>query len=176
MFDFYDIVYPLSLVHLYTFVIFILIISTIHQKNIKTLKIKRFKEDAKLPTYGSNRAAGLDLYSCADIVISARGLAIIPTGIGCEPPPGCYCRLASRSSLARDKKIEVKAGVIDEDYQGQILVILENGGDADFAVKKDDRIAQMIVERYEHVKIMEIHEFKKRTDRGNGGFGSTGFR
>ncbi|VDD90649.1 unnamed protein product [Enterobius vermicularis] len=126
-------------------------------KKAFVLRVKRMNENATLPTYGSLHAAGADLYSSEEFAI----------------PSGCYGRVAPRSGLAAKHFIGVGAGVIDSDYRGEVKVLLFNFGEEDYQVRKGDRIAQLICERYEGCQIVE-EEKLTATDRGAGGFGSTG--
>lgn len=98
---------------------------------------------------------------------------LVKTDIQIEVPTGCYGRVAPRSGLALKNSIDVGAGVIDEDYRGNVGVILFNFSDLDFDVKKGDRIAQLICERIAYPKLVEVDTLTE-TVRGEGGFGSTG--
>ncbi|XP_076443380.1 deoxyuridine 5'-triphosphate nucleotidohydrolase-like [Babylonia areolata] len=140
---------------------------------VVTLKFAKLSEEATTPTRGSEQAAGYDLYSAYDYTVPARGKVIAKTDIQIALPEGCYGRVAPRSGLAAKHFIDVGAGVIDQDYRGNVGVVLFNFADANFEVKKGDRIAQLICER---IYIPELQELKTldNTDRGDGGFGSTG--
>lgn len=113
------------------------------------------------------------LISAYDIVVPARGKAIVKTDIQIELPEGCYGRIAPRSGLAAKNFIDIGAGVIDEDYRGNIGVVMFNHADTDFKVAKGDRIAQLICERIFYPTLEECKELTDTT-RGAGGFGSTG--
>ncbi len=139
-----------------------------------SLGVKKLCYDAIVPTRGSDRSVGYDLYSSEDAMVpSQAGRAIVRTGITVVLPPGVYGRVAPRSGLAAKHCINVGAGVIDPDYTGEIKVILFNHGLKDFEIKKGDRIAQLILERCETPPIEEI-SIVEDTERGSGGFGSTG--
>jgi dUTP pyrophosphatase len=139
-----------------------------------SLGIKRLSDDALVPTRGSDGAVGYDLYSTEDAIVPCQaGRALVGTGIALVLPPGVYGRVAPRSGLAAKHCIGVGAGVIDPDYTGEVKVILFNHGENDFEVKKGDRIAQLVLERYETPPIEEITDVED-TERGSGGFGSTG--
>lgn len=112
-------------------------------------------------------------YSAYDTVVPARGKALVKTDIQIEVPYGTYGRVAPRSGLAWKNFIDVGAGVIDQDYRGNVGVILFNHSDVDFDVKKGDRIAQLICERIVYPKVVEADTLTE-TARGEGGFGSTG--
>lgn len=111
--------------------------------------------------------------SAYDTVVPARGKALVKTDIQIEVPEGTYGRVAPRSGLAWKNFIDVGAGVIDQDYRGNVGVILFNHSETDFEVKKGDRIAQLILERIIHPVVIEVDTLTD-TDRGAGGFGSTG--
>ncbi|KAI8060986.1 dUTPase-like protein [Gongronella butleri] len=137
------------------------------------LLVKRLSENAKLPTRGSARAAGYDLYSSADTVIPAQGRVVVPTDISIAVPSGCYGRVAPRSGLAVKNFIDTGAGVIDEDYRGPVGVVLFNFAKEDYQVRQGDRIAQLVLERIYTPDVMEVEDLDA-TERGAGGYGSTG--
>ncbi|XP_053451017.1 deoxyuridine 5'-triphosphate nucleotidohydrolase, mitochondrial isoform X2 [Nycticebus coucang] len=137
------------------------------------LRFARLSEHATAPSRGSARAAGYDLYSAYDYTIPPMEKAIVKTDIQIALPSGCYGRVAPRSGLAAKHFIDVGAGVIDEDYRGNVGVVLFNFGKAKFEVKKGDRIAQLICERIFYPEIEEVQVLDD-TERGSGGFGSTG--
>ncbi|KAG2536186.1 deoxyuridine 5'-triphosphate nucleotidohydrolase [Panicum virgatum] len=137
------------------------------------LKVKKLSDKAVLPSRGSALAAGYDLSSAAEMVVPARGKALVPTDLSIAIPEGTYARVAPRSGLALKHSIDVGAGVIDADYRGPVGVILFNHSDADFAVKPGDRIAQMIIEVIATPEVAEVEDLDA-TVRGEGGFGSTG--
>ncbi|XP_038606668.1 deoxyuridine 5'-triphosphate nucleotidohydrolase, mitochondrial [Tachyglossus aculeatus] len=137
------------------------------------LQFVRLSEHATAPTRGSARAAGYDLYSAYDYSIPAMEKALVKTDIQISLPHGCYGRVAPRSGLAAKHFIDVGAGVIDEDYRGNVGVILFNFGKEKFEVKKGDRIAQLICERVFYPELEEVQGLDD-TERGSGGFGSTG--
>ena len=139
-----------------------------------SLGVKKLTYDAIVPTRGSDGAVGYDLYSSEDAVVPCQaGRALVGTGITIVLPPGVYGRVAPRSGLAVKHCINVGAGVIDPDYTGEIKVVLFNHGESDFEIKKGDRIAQLVLERCETPPIEEI-SIVEDTERGSGGFGSTG--
>ena len=139
-----------------------------------SLGIKKLCFDAIIPTRGSDRSVGYDLYSVVDTIVPCQaGNALVATGLAITLPPGCYGRVAPRSGLAVKHCINVGAGVIDPDYTGEVKVVLFNHGDKDFEVKKGDRIAQLVLERCETPPIEEIN-IVEDTERGSSGFGSTG--
>lgn len=140
-----------------------------------TLKVKLIHEDAKLPNRANEGDAGMDLYSIEEIVIPAGKSALIRTGIEMELPRGTEAQVRPRSGLALKHSITVlnSPGTIDEGYRGEVRVILINHGLEDFTVEKHMRIAQMIIAPVLQVKI-EQTETLTESDRGRGGFGSSG--
>ena len=153
--------------------------------------IRTFEHDLPLPSRGTRYSAGLDL--CAnltqmDVTVAgwdkmSGGVFILPgermlikTGWSWDMPRGCdlYGRIAPRSGLAYKHGIDVLAGVIDEDYQGEIGVILINTGDEEFCVNHGDKIAQLILEQCVIADPVEADSHIFDTQRGAGGFGSTG--
>lgn len=136
--------------------------------------IKKLSDFAKIPSRGSNFAAGYDLYAAEDTVISRFNRKLVKTDISISIPNGYYGRIAPRSGLAFKNGIDVMAGVIDSDYRGNIGVILFNtDNNNDFFVKQGDRIAQIIIEKCETAIWEETNDLSN-TDRNDGGFGSTG--
>ncbi|XP_063169959.1 deoxyuridine 5'-triphosphate nucleotidohydrolase, mitochondrial [Candoia aspera] len=139
----------------------------------QSLRFVKLTENAYVPSKGSSRAAGYDLYSAYECEIPALGKAVVKTDIQIALPTGCYGRVAPRSGLAVNHFIDVGAGVIDEDYRGNIGVVLFNFGKEPFKVKKGDRIAQLICERV-YYPVLEEVKVLDETERGSDGFGSTG--
>ncbi|XP_033725494.1 deoxyuridine 5'-triphosphate nucleotidohydrolase, mitochondrial-like [Pecten maximus] len=137
------------------------------------LRFAKMTEYAFTPTRGSKLAAGYDLYSAYDHTIPARGKQLVKTDIQIALPDGCYGRVAPRSGLAAKQFIDVGAGVIDQDYRGNLGVVMFNHAETEFKVNKGDRIAQLICERI-YIPELEEQETLDDTDRGSGGFGSTG--
>ncbi|NWX13706.1 DUT protein, partial [Aegotheles bennettii] len=137
------------------------------------LRFTKLSENAFAPSKGSARAAGYDLYSAYDCMIPPMEKAVVKTDIQIALPSGCYGRVAPRSGLAAKHFIDVGAGVIDEDYRGNVGVVLFNFGKETFEVKKGDRIAQLICERICYPELEEVQALDD-TERGEGGFGSTG--
>jgi len=127
-------------------------------KNMQTLVVQKMHSDAMLPTRGTELSAGYDLYACSDCVVHEGKRFVVPTGIRVKIPEGCYARIASRSGLTVKHGIEVGAGVIDRDYEGELRVVLFNHGNRPFHIKQGYRIAQLILERYEHCDLVEDPE------------------
>ncbi|KAL6781347.1 NSG10 [Auxenochlorella protothecoides x Auxenochlorella symbiontica] len=137
------------------------------------LLVKKLSEYAVLPKRGSVGAAGYDLASAEDVVIPARGKGVAKTDLSIACPPGTYARVAPRSGLAVKNFIDTGAGVVDEDYRGNVGVVLFNHSDVDFQVKRGDRVAQLILEVIQTPEVEEVAELPT-TVRGAGGYGSTG--
>jgi len=137
------------------------------------LGVQRLTQNAIIPTLGSSLAAGYDLYSNEAVTIDAGSHGVVGLGISIRLPDGTYGRVAPRSGLAVKRGIAVGAGVIDPDYTGEVKVVLFNHGKHDFEINEGDRIAQLILERCETLPIRELESLEE-TDRGSGGFGSTG--
>ena len=136
------------------------------------LLVKKITLEARIPTKGSQRAAGHDLYAKEAKIIPAKGQAIIGTGIAVGLPPGTYGRIAPRSGLAAKHALAINAGVIDADYTGEVKVILANLSDQDYEVHKGDKIAQLIVEIILSEEIVLAQDLED-TKRGTKGFGSS---
>lgn len=143
---------------------------------MKKVLITKNDKSAIVPTRGSVKAAGYDLYSTEFHILKPGERKLFKTGLSMAIPEGMYGRIAPRSGLAFKKGIDVLAGVIDEDYRGDVGVILINFGNEDFNVMVGDRIAQIIFEIYNEVSFEEqsnSQESLGNTERGSGGFGST---
>ena len=142
-----------------------------------TINIKKLNENAKVPTFGSQFAAGFDLYACntEPITIAAGETVLIHTGLAMEIPVGYGGFVYARSGLATKKGLAPanKVGVIDADYRGEIMVALHNQSKVSQEVAVGERIAQMVIAPFLKVDFNEVAELEA-TDRGAGGFGSTG--
>lgn len=142
------------------------------------INIKKFSENAVIPTYGTEFAAGCDLYANTegeDVVVRAGSMIKFGTGIGVEIPAGYFGAVFARSGLATKQGLRPAncVGVIDADYRGEIIVGLRNDSGDDRLIHDGDRIAQMIILPYIHAEFTEVDELSE-TVRGDGGFGSTG--
>ena len=136
------------------------------------LKIKKLHSDSIVPTLGSEGAAGFDLYYRGNEVRIFPGLlGVMGTGIALDIPKGKVGIIKPRSSLALHG-IDALAGVIDSDYRGEVKVILINHGTGPMLFEPGDRIAQLVV--VDHYNEFEVVESLDDTERGSGGFGSTG--
>ena len=139
------------------------------------LKFKRIHPDAVLPAYAHPSDAGMDVRSVEDIVIPAGKRALVHTGLVMLLPPMYEAQVRPRSGLALKSGVTVlnTPGTIDSGYRGEVGVILANFGDADFQVKKGDKIAQIVIAPVTQPEVVETDVIDE-TDRGAGGFGSTG--
>lgn len=164
------------------------------------VKIKRLSETATLPTYGSKKAAAMDLYANCPLTLQTfekiydytiyngqidwniKGLTIQPhetvkigTGFAIQPPEGYCALILARSGLATKQGLAPanKVGLCDEDYTGEYIVSLHNHSDIPQVVYRGDRIAQLMFVPYEQANLIEVSELEE-TERGSGGFGSTG--
>ncbi|MBS1871669.1 MAG: dUTP diphosphatase [Acidobacteria bacterium] len=140
------------------------------------IRIKRLRPDAALPEYahGAAEDAGMDLRAVERTVLAPNVPLGVPTGLSIELPSGYEAQIRPRSGLALKHAITVpnSPGTIDPGYRGEIKVILLNLGKADYTIEKGDRIAQMVIARYEAIELVEGE--LSETGRGAGGFGSSG--
>ena len=141
------------------------------------LRIKKLRENAQMPTYGSEYAAGADMYAAIDeaVTIQPNETKFIPTGLAFEIPEGYAGFIYARSGLASKKGLAPanKVGVVDADYRGEVMVALHNHGKEAQTVEAGERIAQMIIAPFVAVNYIFSDELDD-TVRGAGGFGSTG--
>jgi len=141
------------------------------------INIKKMNENAVIPTYGSELSAGCDLYSAIDknIEIKPGETKLITTGIGMEIPGGYVGLVYARSGIATKQGLAPanKVGVIDSDYRGEIMVALHNYSNTPQQIEPNERIAQLVIAPY-IAAVFEETENLEETDRGSGGFGSTG--
>jgi dUTP pyrophosphatase len=139
------------------------------------LKIKKLNKDAVIPAYQTKEAAGFDLHSIEDVVIKPGERKLIGTGLAFEIEFGYEVQIRPRSGLAYKHGITVlnTPGTIDSDYRGEIKVLLINHGNEEFEIKKNERIAQAVIAPVIQAEIVEVEELSD-TERGSGGFGSTG--
>ena len=140
-----------------------------------TLRFKKIHPDATLPSYAHASDAGMDVRSVEDVTVPAKGRVLVHTGLVMLLPPMYEAQVRPRSGLALKHGITVlnTPGTIDSGYRGEVGVILANFGDSDFQVKKGDKVAQIVVAPVVHAEIGAASEIDE-TDRGAGGFGSTG--
>lgn len=137
------------------------------------IRVKKLSDTATIPTRGSEVAAGWDLYASQELVVPARGKAIITTDIAIAVPVGFYGRVAPRSGMAWKKHTDIGAGVIDADYRGPVGVVMFNHSDEDLQIEVGDRVAQLVIEQISMAPLTEVDSLDD-TERGEGGYGSTG--
>ena len=140
-----------------------------------TLRFRKVHPDAVLPSYAHPSDAGMDVRSVEDLTIAPGKRALVHTGLVMLLPPKYEAQVRPRSGLALKSGVTVlnTPGTIDSGSRGEVGVILANFGDADFPVKKGDKIAQIVIAPVTQPEIVETTEVDE-TDRGAGGFGSTG--
>lgn len=141
------------------------------------VNIKKLREDAVIPTYGSEFSAGADLYACVDEVVSIEPgeTKLIHTGLAMEIPTGYAGLIYARSGLASKKGLAPanKVGVVDADYRGEVMVALHNHSNVTASIEPKERIAQLVITQFLAATFQETEELND-TVRGEGGFGSTG--
>ena len=141
------------------------------------VNIKKLREDAVIPTYGSEFSAGADLYACVDEVVSIEPgeTKLIHTGLAMEIPTGYAGLIYARSGLASKKGLAPanKVGVVDADYRGEVMVALHNHSNVTASIEPKERIAQLVITPFLAATFQETEELND-TVRGEGGFGSTG--
>ena len=141
------------------------------------MRIKKLRDNAVTPTYGSADAAGADLYACLEgaVTIEPGKTVFIPTGLAMEVPKGYAGLIYARSSMGTKRGLAPanKVGVVDSDYRGEVMVALHNHGGEPQRVENGERIAQLLITPV-LAPAFEVWEDLSDTDRGTGGFGSTG--
>ena len=143
----------------------------------QAVRIKKLRDNAKLPTYGSDFAAGADIYAAIDesVTIAPGETKLIPTGLAFEIPVGYAGFMYARSGLASKRGLAPanKVGVIDADYRGEVMVALHNHGSESQSIEEGERISQLVIAPYLTAEFILSDELDS-TVRGEGGFGSTG--
>lgn len=144
--------------------------------SIKVL-VKKINENAKMPSYAHPGDAGVDLYAAKDTVIPPHGRALVPTGLKIAIPDGYEGQVRPKSGLALKHGITVlnTPGTVDAPYRGEVCVILFNSSDKEYMAKSGEKIAQMVFCKVENAEF-ELADELPDTDRGEGGFGSTGLK
>jgi len=140
------------------------------------VQIQRLDKGLPLPEYARPGDAGMDVYSTIDCSIAPGARAVIPTGIAIALPEGYVCLVHPRSGLAAKNGISIvnTPGTIDSGYRGEIKVILINTDQSEtFEIKRGDRIAQLVFQKFESARFYEVENLPE-SQRGAGGFGSTG--
>lgn len=139
------------------------------------LKLKKLNDNAIIPTRGSEKAAGYDLYAAEEASIKAGETVKIGTGIAVAIPDGYFGGIYARSGLATKEGLRPAncVGVIDSDYRGELIVSIHNDSSVDRIIEKGERMAQLVVQPYLSVEFEEADELDE-TERGDGGFGHSG--
>ena len=143
----------------------------------RKLQVKRVHPSAIMPKRCTAKAAGIDLYASSDVQVQVRTRRLIPTGIRIILPPNTFGKIEARSSMAYFLQLDVVGGVIDEDYQGEIkVIVVNNNPDCSIPIKKGDRVAQLVIHDIKYYEPIEISDkvVIHPTARGKAGFGSTG--
>ena len=144
---------------------------------MEAIRVRKLKERAILPTYGSTEAAGADLYACLEeaVTILPGESVFVPTGLAMEIPEGYFGGIFARSGLSSKEGLRPAncVGVVDADYRGEVKVALHNDGEVVREIKAGQKIAQLVVVPFLGVEFDEVEELSE-TVRGVGGFGSTG--
>lgn len=144
---------------------------------MQTVRVKKLHPNAQLPTYGSACAAGADLYACLEepVTVAPGETFWVPTGIALEVPAGCAGLVYARSSMGAKRGLAPanKVGVVDSDYRGEIRVVLLNHSKEPQTIQPGERVAQFVITPVITPSYIEVEELAD-TDRGTGGFGSTG--
>lgn len=140
-------------------------------------KLLKIKTDNKLPEYKTKYSAGMDIYSSndQDIIIKPGEVGKIDTDLKVEIPEGYFAAIYPRSStgVKRQLMLANSTGIIDSDYRGEIKLFFYNFGNKEQVIKKNERLAQIIIQKYEKVEVKKVDELCQ-SDRGEGGIGSTG--
>lgn len=145
--------------------------------NTFMVNVKKLRDDAIIPTQGSKYAAGYDIYAAinAPITIKSEETIKIGTGLAFELPEGFFAGIFARSGLATKQGLRPAncVGVVDCDYRGEVIVAIHNDSNRNAVIAPGDRIAQMILLPYQSMEFTEVNDLNE-TDRGDGGFGSSG--
>lgn len=145
--------------------------------NTFMVNVKKLRDDAIIPTQGSKYAAGYDIYAAIDapITIKSEETIKIGTGLAFELPEGFFAGIFARSGLATKQGLRPAncVGVVDCDYRGEVIVAIHNDSNRNAVIAPGDRIAQMILLPYQSMEFTEVNDLNE-TDRGDGGFGSSG--
>lgn len=139
------------------------------------VKFVKLRDNARIPTQGSDKAAGFDLYASDGTYIMPGQTKLIPTGLAIQPPEGFCAKIYARSGLASKRGLRPAncVGICDEDYIGEYMVALHNDSNEMQIIEDGERIAQLTFEPYYSVDFVEVDSLDE-TKRGTGGFGSTG--
>lgn len=137
------------------------------------LKIKKIHPEAKLPKYATSGDAGMDLFAVEEVSVEPGEIVRIKSGVAMEIPEGYVGLCWDKSGLSMKHGIKVLAGVIDSSFRGELVMAVINLGKDTYTFEKGHKVMQMLIQKVEHVEIMETNDLSE-TERGEGGFGSTG--
>lgn len=137
------------------------------------IKIKKLHPEAVVPSYAYESAAGMDLYSTQTIIIHPGERVSVPTGIAIELPHGYVSLIWDKSGLSHKFGLKTLGGVLDADYRGEYFVGIINLSEVDYVLEKGHKVAQFLIQKVEHPTIEIVDELSD-SDRGAGGFGSSG--
>ena len=143
-------------------------------KEYPILKVKLLSEDAKMPTRGTPGSSGLDVYTPVDIIIQPRQDVLIPLDLAFEIPFGWDLSVYNKSGIATKKKLDKGAELIDSDYRGNCHIHFFNNSDEAVKFNKGDKISQLVMREVWMGELQQVDELDNNTERGTGGFGSTG--
>ncbi len=139
------------------------------------VKIQLITEDAIMPQYAHDTDAGMDIFAAESLIIKPNHRALVSTGICMAIPEGYVGLVWDKSGLAVKNGVKTMAGVIDSGYRGEIKICLINLSSKDHPIQKGTKIAQMLIQKVEHPELVEVYKMDN-TERGEGGFGSTGLK
>jgi dUTP pyrophosphatase len=139
------------------------------------IKIKKLHKDAKLPTHGHPGDAGMDFYTVDEVRFPPHKQGRVNTGVAIEIPEGYVGLVWDKSSISFNKGLKVMGGVIDAGYRGEVIMNLLNVTDLEVVLEKGQKVAQMIIQKFEHCDILEVDSLSD-TVRGEGKEGSTGHK
>ena len=142
------------------------------EQELEILQVVKITDKATLPSKAYRNSAGHDLYSAYDYKIPAQGKEKTMTDIRVKVPEGTYGRIAPRSGPAMQNHISIGAGVVDEDYTGNLSILVFNLSNSEFDIKAGDSVAQLICEKIAHPTLIEVTSLTQ-TERGEKGFGSS---
>ena len=137
------------------------------------IKVKKLRDDAKLPTHGHPGDAGMDFYAIEDVIFAPGKQERVHTGVAIEIPEGCVGLIWDKSSVSFNMGLKIMGGVIDSGFRGELVMSLFNTSNKEVILEKGHKIAQMIIQKFEHCDILEVDEISE-TVRGGGREGSTG--
>ncbi len=137
------------------------------------IKVKKLNKNAKLPTHGHPGDAGVDFYTVEDVIFGAGKQGEVRTGIAVEIPEGYVGLIWDKSSISFNLGLKIMGGVVDSSYRGEIIMNLLNTSGKEVLLQKGHKVAQMLIQKFEHCDILEVKELSE-TVRGLGREGSTG--